>query len=400
MKKNLLLALLFLLPFGSRAQESTAHLLPDSAFASIITCGPGDEFYTSFGHSAIRIFNPADSSDYVFNYGTFDFDIPHFYWTFARGKLNYCLSVTSFDQFIAEYRFEGRSVWEQRLRLTNQELNNLFILLCENAKPEYRYYMYDFFRDNCATRVRDQVSRALCHRSLSPENTSDTNLTYRNILYRSTVDNLLWWRLGIDMALGARCDKRCSNYEYMFSPYEMMKQFDTLTVSDTRQPIADPAVLLLPETRSPLSRSLSPTLLFWVLFLAVLTLTLLQWHKSWNMRWFDRTLFILVSIISLLAIFLWFFTDHYCTKLNLNILWASPLFIHFAVRLNRSNRYLVYIQLLMLLAAMLLTVTAFPQQLNIAVFPIALILALRLIANLHHRAIPPQNKGEKQKQQK
>ena len=96
-----------------------------------------------------------------------------------------------------------------------------------------------------------------------------------------------------------------------------------------------------------------------------------------------------IVALSLLAIFLWFFTDHYCTKLNLNILWASPLFIHFAVRLNRSNRYLVYIQLLMLLAAMLLTVTAFPQQLNIAVFPIALILALRLIANLRHRAIPP-----------
>ncbi len=375
-------AFLLLLPLLAGAQEASMPRLSDSAYASLITCGPGDEFYTTFGHTAIRINDSVNNIDVVYNYGTFDFDTPHFYWKFARGRLNYCLSRSSFDNFMFEYSMEGRAVWEQRLRLTSQELNNLFIALETNYMPQYRYYLYDFFRDNCATRVRDMVFHSLCHRSVSPETTTDTNLSYRNILYRSTAHCLLWWRLGIDMALGLRCDKRCSNYEYMFSPIEMMHQFDTLTVSDTRQPLADPATTLLTETRSPLPRSVSPVLLFYVLLLAVLCLTIFEWRHSWNLRWFDRCLFTIDFILSLVAIFLWFFTVHYCTKINLNILWLSPLFIYFAIRLRRSNRWVVVVQLVMLFAAMVMTLGALPQQLNASVLPLALILAVRLISNL------------------
>ena len=401
MKKSLLFfaaALLLWMPGRAQEVESTgrhrcqplqygqtpvsAPTITNSAFASILTCGAGDEFYTSFGHSAIRVCDPATGLDLVYNYGTFDFDIPHFYWTFARGKLNYCLSRTTFGNFIAEYDFEGRAVWEQRLRLTPQELNNLFVMLETNYLPEYRYYMYDFFRDNCATRVRDMVSGCLCHRSLSPECTTDTNLTYRNLLYRSTEETLLWWRLGIDMVLGVRCDKRCSNYEYMFSPLEMMHQFDTLTVSDTGEPLAEPATVLLSETRSPLARSVSPTLLFSLLFLVVLCLTIMEWYKVWNLQWFDRTVYIIVGLLSLVALFLWFFTDHYCTKVNLNILWLSPLFLYFAINPRHSCRYAIYLQLIMLVATIVMTIGPLPQQMNIAVRPIALMLAVRLISNL------------------
>ena len=377
--------MLLLAPGRLGAQESAQLRLSDSAYASILTCGAGEEFYTSFGHTAIRVYDPAIHLDVVYNYGTFDFDTPHFYWTFTLGKLNYCLSRTSFDAFMFEYRTEGRAVWEQRLRLTNQEVNNLFVMLETNYLPEYRYYKYDFFRDNCATRVRDMVRDCLCHRSLSPECTADTNRSYRDILYRSTERTLLWWRLGIDMALGVLCDQRCSNYEYMFSPLEMMKQFDTMTVSDTRQPLAEPATVLLSETHTPLARSVSPTLLFWVVFLAVMCFTLLEWQRGWSLRWFDRTLFSITAIFSLMALFLWFFTDHYCTKVNLNVLWASPLFVYFAIRLQRSNRVVVYIQLAMLFAAMVMTLGALPQQLNAALFPISLTLALRLISNTRRR---------------
>ena len=385
MKKLLLTLLLTLTLAGLQAQKIEAHL-SDSAFASVITCGAGQEFYTTFGHSAIRICDTTQQLDLVYNYGTFNFDTPHFYWTFARGRLNYHLARGTFQNFIFEYAYEGRAVWEQRLLLSNQELNNLFILLETNYQPEYRYYMYDFFRDNCATRVRDMVANSLCHRQLSHETTTDTNLTYRQLLYRYTADNLLWWRLGVDIALGQRCDHRCSNYEYMFSPIEMMAQLDTMAVSDTRQPLVAPAQQLLPETRQPLARSVSPTLLFWVLFIAVMVVTLLGWHKGWRLGWLDAVLFILPFLISVLVIFLWFFTNHYCTKPNLNILWASPLFLYFAIRQRRSHRVVISVQLVMLLCAMLLTVVTLPQQLNAAILPISLILFLRLISNLRHRA--------------
>ena len=383
MKKLALLLTLAVLASPLRAQvpDSLPHLC-DSAFTALITCGPGDEFYTSFGHSALRICDSTQGIDVIYNYGTFDFNTPHFYWKFARGYLNYHLSRSHFNAFLFDYQYEGRAVWQQRLRLTNQEVNNLFLLLETNYLPQYRYYQYDFFRDNCATRPRDMIAHALDHRTLSPETTTDTNLTYRNHLYRSTAHTLLWWRLAVDMALGLPCDHRCSNYEYMFSPIAMMHQFDTLTVSDTRQPIAEPAEVVLPETRIPPSRSVSPTLTFWVLFLAVLLLTLLGWKHQWRLRWLDIPLFVIPFLGSLLVIFLWFFSSHYCTKANLNILWASPLFLYFAIRLRHSNRWLVILQLVMLLAACVMTLAPLPQQLNAALLPISLTLALRLIAQL------------------
>lgn len=386
MKKSIILLLAILLATPIlRAQASNNIRLSDSAYASILTCDEGDEFYTSFGHSAIRVCDPALNIDVVYNYGTFNFDIPHFYWTFARGRLNYCLSRSDYNYFAFEYGYEGRAVWEQRLRLSPQEVNNLFVALETNYLPEYRYYLYDFFRDNCATRVRDMVAGALCHRTLSPETVTDTNLSYRNLLYRSTEDCLLWWRLGVDIVLGQRCDHRCTNYEYMFSPIEMMHQFDTLTVSDTHEPLAEPAVQILAPTRTPTPRSVSPTLVFWVLFMAVLCLTIIGWNKDWRLKWLDIVLFVLPFLVSLLVLFLWFGTSHYCTKFNLNILWASPLFIYFAICLRRSNRWVICLQILMLLAAAVMTLAPLPQQLNAAVLPISLILILRLIANLRHR---------------
>ena len=202
------------------------------------------------------------------------------------------------------------------------------------------------------------------------------------MLYRSTEGTLLWWRLGIDMVLGVHCDKRCSNYEYMFSPLEMMHQFDTLTVSDTGEPLAEPATVLLSETRSPLARSVSPTLLFWALFVVVMFLSIMEWSKLWNLQWLDRTVYIVVGLLSLVALFLWFCTDHYCTKVNLNILWLSPLFLYFAINPRRSCRWAVCLQLIMLTAAVAMTIGSLPQQLNTAVIPIALMLTVRLISNL------------------
>lgn len=376
----LLLLILFLAPL-TKAQQIEAQL-SDAAFASILTCGPGEEFYTTFGHSAIRICDSSMGIDLVYNYGTFDFNTPRFYWTFACGQLDYRLSRETFQSFLFGYAYEGRAVWEQRLMLSNQELNNLFILLETNHLPQYRYYKYDFFRDNCATRVRDMVSNCLVHRNLSPETETDTNRSYRNIIYDNTETSLLWWRLGVDIALGQRCDHRCSNYEYMFSPIEMMHQFDTMKVSDTQQPISHGTQQLLEETRTPLQRSINPTLVFWVLFFAIMLLTLFEQLRLWNLKWLNALLYGATFIISLVILFLWFFSEHYCTKFNLNILWASPLFIYFAIRQHRSKQWIVCLQLVMLIAAMLMTVGPIPQQLNAAVLPISLMLFCRLIAGI------------------
>ena len=384
----------FLVSSPLAAQEL---VLSDSAFASVITCGVGNEYYLSWGHSAIRVCDPTMGIDYAYNYGTFDFDTPHFYWKFACGDLNYCLSRTRFSHFLSEYVYEERAVWEQRLRLTPQEVKNLFVLLETNYMPEYRYYKYDFFRDNCATRVRDMIASCLVHRTLSPETTlaprgrrpqfTHSPKSYRDYLYEPTERTKLWWRLGVDITLGMRCDHPCTNYETMFSPIKMMETFDTMTVSDTKQPIVEPAVQLLEDNQEPLAASIPPTLVFWVFFGVMAGLTCMSIMKGWRLTAVDRILYITAALISLLIIFLWFFTSHYCTKYNLNILWASPLFIYFAIRplspfpFSFFN-WVAWIQVVMLLAAVFFCIFPHPQRLNAAIAPIALTLAMRLIANL------------------
>lgn len=381
MNKKLIFLLLTCWAVISQAQ------LSENAFASLLTCGPGDEFYTNFGHSAIRVCDTSAGLDVVYNYGTFDFNQPHFYWTFACGRLNYRLSRDSFDGFLFDYGYEGRSVWEQRLRLSHQEVCNLFVLLENNYLPEYRYYMYDFFRDNCATRPRDIIDNALCHREHFSTHDLTEKVTYRDKLYEATEERLLWWRFGIDLVLGMRCDHRCNNMELMFSPIELMAQMDTVLVSDTQESLAEEAVQLLEETRSPLAKSLSPTLCFWFLFTVVLCLTVIGWSKGWRLRWIDVTLYVATLLVMILIAFLWFFSSHYCTKANLNILWASPLFLYFLIRWEKSNHWIILAQLIMLTGVVVMTLLKFPQRFNVAIVPICFTLMLRLITLLRRQAM-------------
>lgn len=374
----LITALLF--AHGLSAQQLQVTL-GDSAFASVITCGPGNDFYTTFGHSALRICDSSLNLDVVYNYGVFDFNTPHFYWKFTCGNLNYCLARTSFANFMWEYAYEGRAVWEQRLRLTTQELNNLMVMLETNYLPQYRYYRYDLLRDNCATRVRDMVNGCLSHRTIFTPHQVPDACSYRDLLHQAMTPNLLWWQLGVDMLLGQRCDRPCDNMEYMFSPLEMKAQLDTTCIVGTQTRLAAPATQLLAETRTPLSRSVSPTLCLWLIAAAVVLLSWVGMRKGWRLTWFDIVLFVAAALASALMIFLWGASSHYCTKLNWNVLWASPLFLWFAIRPNSSPRWLLLTQSVLLFFVFVVSLFGieFPQYFAPAVAPIALVLLTRLV---------------------
>lgn len=353
--------------------------LTETAYAGLITCEPSNELYTSFSHTALHICDTAQGIDVIYNYGTFDFETPHFVWKFATRTLDYCLSKESFQMFMWEYYNDKRAVWEQKLKLTYQELCNLYLQMEFNYQPEYRYYRYDFFRDNCATRVRDAITGCLDHRELEYPTEDKTGKSYRKIVYSTNGTYRLWWRFAIDMALGARCDKDCSTYECAFLPLEMKAQFDTLHIKGTNETLTEPAVQLLQDNRTPLKRSVSPTLSFWALFIVVLSLTIISWAKGLKLGWLDAIMFAASGLISLLVMFMWFASAHYCAKYNFNILWASPLFIYFAIRLKKSNRLLLYIQMAMLVVLFAMIVIGWPQQFNAAILPIAMTLFVRLL---------------------
>ena len=370
------ISLFFLFPFSFFNLQAQQLPLSPTATASVITCGPGNDFYTTFGHSALRITDTARGLDLVYNYGTFDFDTPHFYWKFAKGRLDYCLARSSFEHFRNTYEFECRYMFEQRLWLTPQEVSNLFVLLETNHLPQYRYYKYDFFRDNCATRVRDMVQAAVGYdRIVYAEPAS--NRSYRNHLHAAMRDTLEWCALGIDMLLGAAADHRCTPEEEMFSPIAMMQLYaGAQRVNATGGlPLTDPAVQLLQDTREPLHRSFPPLVVFALFFIAV---SLLSWKRLWP-KWADRVLFAIAGLVGCFLIFMWTGTEHYCTKWNLNILWASPFFLLIAIRLEKSPRWFLWLQAALLALSLIVAVIGWPQQFNLAVIPLILTLLLRTI---------------------
>ncbi len=334
--------LLFVLTLLATAMPLRAQMpLSETATASVLTCGPGDDFYTTFGHSAIRICDTAQGLDLVYNYGTFDFNTPHFYWKFMRGQLNYMLGRSSFEGFMEEYIYYGRAVWEQRLNFTPREVNNLYLLLEQNYLPEYRHYRYDFFRDNCATRVRDMVDLA-CGKDRPQRMGGDAAghvSTYRQMVAEPLKGTLEWWRLGIDILFGLPADHRCTEAESMMMPENMKSLYGLYSRGDGR-PLVCGEVNILGENREPLSRSFPPVVAFALVLAGV---ALLTWKCLWPC-WADRTLFILAGMVGLFLLFMWFGTDHYCTEWNLNILWASPLLILIAIRLERSPKWALWLQ--------------------------------------------------------
>lgn len=369
MKRLLIIGLIGLMGLMG---DVTAQTLPlsETATASVLTCGPGNDFYTTFGHSALRICDTARGIDLVYNYGTFDFNTPHFYWKFTRGKLDYMLGRSTFENFMVEYKVEGREVREQRLCFTPQEVCNLYLLLEQNYLPEYRYYRYDFFTDNCATRIRDMVRLALGHKGLEVEDGS-RRTSYRRLVTSNLKGTLEWWRLGIDIVFGLPADHLCDANERMFLPAEMESE---LTMTD----VVAQGETLLPESREPLSRSFPPLVVFALLFALVAMLT---WKERWP-RWADRTLFVLAGVVGLFLVFMWFGTDHYCTAWNLNILWANPLLILIAIRLKNSPRWALWLQEACFVVA---AVWVLWCGLSTAILPLLITLALRVAVNIRER---------------
>ena len=292
MKKILLLFLLLM------SLALNAQVLSDSATASVLTCGAGEDLYTSFGHSAIRITDPVKGLDLVYNYGTFDFGTPHFYWKFMRGQLDYQLSRTSYAEFIDEYEWYSRPVSEQRLTFESGQVQNLFLLLETNYLPEYRHYRYDFLRDNCATRVRDIVYSAWAQDTVL-QRTAEPR-SYRQLLATCLKDSMEWWRLGIDLLFGLPTDHRCTAPERMFLPAEMEAELAQCTTTGiwTAPAIVEPSHALLTKGRTPLKASFPPVVAFALLLAVIAVLTICAHRFSFKPVVFnviDRVFFIVAG---------------------------------------------------------------------------------------------------------
>lgn len=314
--KHLFFLLLCLAVFRTQADT-----LSRDARISVLTCSPGSELYSLFGHTALRVEDPATGTDIVFNYGTFDFNTPHFYLKYARGLLPYELSVTTYPRFLYAYRMDGRSVYSQTLLLDSIEKQRVFDLLAENYRPENRTYLYNFLFDNCTTRVRDIVLRS----------TGDT-IAWATPAGGKSFWNLLdeyleaspWVQWGIHTILGQRGNRKASTLEYMFLPDYFMYALDSARCDGRR--IADETETLYRapdrQLRNPWYRH--PLFVF-AAGCALLALLLMRCPSRRLLNTVAFIFYLFTGIVGCLIVFLGAFTAHPITAPNWNILWANPL---------------------------------------------------------------------------
>lgn len=382
--KHLYLMLLVFVCFGSADFANAVQVqLSDRAKISLITIGAGDAPEELFGHSAVRVTDPQQNLDISFNYGTFHFDA-FFLPKFIYGDLEYYLSTAPFHLTVEHYRERRRWMKEQNLNLSHSQKVALYEFLTVNAKPENRYYQYDFLYDNCSTRIRDAFEVVLGE-NLQFNSSDESGRTFRNLIHLY-VDHRSFIRLGIDLLLGSTIDKPATESEKMFLPDFLMASFDNATIS-----IEGEKLSLVETTTIPLqieerdhSKAVSwASYLTWGLFFAGIFFTIYGITKQRTIdQWFDLTLFGIVGLIGILIFFLWFFSLHTETVSNMNLFWAWPTHLLLIPALARRypSGFLLqsYFSLTILSCVVILAGWSFwSQELNSAIIPILLLLTLR-----------------------
>lgn len=346
---------------------------------SLLTCTPGKELYSTFGHSALRVTDNNTGTDIIFNYGTFDFDDPGFYWKFTRGKLLYFVSIDNYIDFINQYQFEGRGITEQVLNLSCAEKQNLLAALYANAKEENKYYKYDFVHDNCTTRLRDMVAR-YCTDSLISKNIRPyKGVTFRKLIHEYlNKGNQYWSKFGIDILLGSPLDKKISNEEAMFLPDYLMKAFDSSSTGNHKLVVEKNIVLH--QTTMPNNKTFfTPLTVFSFLFLVMALLSFIQSKGIKTFfRYFDAAIFFLFGLLGCFLLFMWFGTDHPTCKNNFNLLWAFPGHVVFAFYIGQKKiwvkKYLIATSVVLILLSIF---GEGPQEMNNAFIPLILLLFFR-----------------------
>ncbi len=348
---------------------------------SLLTCTPGEELYSTFGHSAFRVIDSNSVSDIVYNYGTFNFDDEGFYLKFVRGKLLYYISPESFAGFKQDKQFENRGITEQVLNLTASEKISIRHFLNENLKEENRYYKYDFFFDNCTTRLRDilhniprikkQPDSNFCQKPVMPPGT-----TFRQAIHQYLDQNgQRWSELGIDILLGLPCDAVMTVEQMQFLPDNLMKSLDS-----SRQTMVLSHQNLYPVLQNDKNTTLTPLVIFSLLLLSIILISLIRskW-ANYFLQGFDGLVFFITGVLGIIIILMWTATDHSMCKNNFNLLWAWPMHTVMAFFISSKKRWIQLYFTFTAIGYLLVLLLWFflPQQMNPGLIPILILLIYR-----------------------
>lgn len=364
--------------------EAAPVQLSPQAEVSVITAAAGSELYTIFGHTTIRVHDPANQLDKVYNYGTFNFDEPGYYWHFARGYLHYYLETSQFDSFSRFYLMVHRSLYEQVLRLTQEEKQALYEFLEHNALPENRYYRYDSFLNNCSTKVRDALQQILAGSVTFDDSAFTAPRSFREYI-APYLHQRPWGGLGINLLLGAPIDQPASAFQSMFLPNQLKNILAAaiVTTDSTALPIVE-NIRVYPAMPASFEKSgmdWTPGLIFWLIGLFLAGVTYLEWRARTVLFPLDGIILGVVGILGILFLFLWFGSARTWTNANYNLVWALPTHLIAAILLFKKRKprilgkYFTYTTGLTLL--LLISWKFVPQTLPVTLLPLVVILTIR-----------------------
>jgi len=384
MKRILCYILLLLLAVAGRAAGTVPS---DSLVVGLLTCSPGSESYSLYGHTALRVRNVQTDEDYTFNYGVFSFDAPGFVWRFVLGETDYTIDVTPTPLFLDHYRSRRRSVTEQRLRLTEAEANRLLAALAQDANTPGWTYRYNFLGDNCTSRAVRMVEEALDGRLVLLEDAG--RVTFRDIIHSCSLVPSPWNAFGQDLLLGADVDTALSVRAELAFPLRAERLLDGAVICrpdgrkvklvDEKRVLVDGTAM--PRKDSALGQVVTPAVAaFFVLLLALVVGRRKRAGKALAATVFDYTALTVQGAAGCIVFVLFFFSEHPSVDSNYLLLFLNPLPLLWlpvkALRERHGRRdcYVTHVQPLLLAG---LAVAAFQQKIPTALVVLALSLLVR-----------------------
>ncbi|CAM3615183.1 lipoprotein N-acyltransferase Lnb domain-containing protein [Flavobacterium saliperosum] len=316
------LLLLIAICIGNTAQSQTQSL-SEKAQISLLTCGTGEELYSLYGHTALRINDPINQIDVVYNYGAFDFSTPNFYGKFVKGDLEYFVSTSSFQEFNYSYVYDNRDIFEQKLNLTHEQKQKIFTELNSVLASEKRFYTYKFIDRNCTTMVRDVINNVLTQ-PISTE-VPDTQKNYRQILYDYQTDKF-YENLGINLIFGAKTDRQS---DQLFLPIELLQGIEKTKING--KPLSDSTITVFKSQNVKTEKSLWNN--YYTFALVMLSIAFLAFKK----RVIALTYLTIIGLLGLFFTLVGLYSFHQEVLWNYNVLVLSPLYLALVFLALRKN---------------------------------------------------------------
>lgn len=353
---------------------------------SVLTCSPGDQIYSIFGHTAVRVCNPNIGLDAVINYGLFDFDQESFVYRFVKGETDYMCGAEAYNSFLYSYAWRGSGVKATVLDLTDAEKERFIRVLTNDLKPENREYRYNFAYNNCATKIRDIVNFAYSgkYESLQP-----SEFTFREVIGHYA-ENYPWYMFSFDICLGGKA------YNTLMTPEEAQFLPEYLDAALNNSLINRDGEEIKPKTKeeihlTPVDSTIEKTI-FTPFVVACILIILSICNLVLGKRFgkglriasniYSGVIFLTYTLIGLLVTFLIFFSEHPFTTWNMNICIFNPLiaipFVGLFIK-NKSIFFKIINATLVLLAVLfILYALIFWSFTNHALIPLAIVLILEL----------------------